>query len=489
MKYDDVVVGAGISGLTVAVLLAQKGRKVCVVEQSTKIAPTIRGFVRDGTYFDTGFHYGTMFGPDEPFRELCQQLGIMSDLKVSQCEDSCGDHLYSIKGNLKFDYKNNLNDFATELICLFGDEKDSIVEFCRRIRVFLDRLNNAFFEVVMNPPNVFDDGNQSLEQYLDRNFKSQQLKTILSSHAMLYGSMPGETSVDYHSMICGSYYDRTWNVIGGGRAIVDAFSKKLQEFNITMLTSRSVDQIHVDANKKVGAVSTGNGETIECNNCVFTSHPRFLTSMLPQGALRPIYHSRLETLQDTFSAFTVYCQSEKLEKDADFNNIILVHDLFPDMFSADDVFVGDQMYINRSVSEKYSGGISIICPCSYSVVERWSDSVTSKRKDAYYEWKKRAGETIICVANKYFGDILGELRVIDMATPLTFRDYMHAPHGCLYGAKHHVDAMPLMPRTRIKGLYLSGQSIASAGVMGAMVSGFVTVSSMTGKVYGEALGK
>ncbi len=56
MKYDDIVIGGGVSGLSSAVLLAQNGRNVCVLEQSSQIAPTIRGFVRDGIYFDTGFH-------------------------------------------------------------------------------------------------------------------------------------------------------------------------------------------------------------------------------------------------------------------------------------------------------------------------------------------------------------------------------------------------------------------------------------------------
>ena len=485
MKYDDIVIGAGVSGLTAAVLLAQNGRKVCVVEQSAKIAPTIRGFVREGIYFDTGFHYGAMFAAGEPFRRLCERLEIMSGIEVRQYGNAGGDCLYSVEGEFKFEFKSRLDNFTGQLIDIFGDERNAIVEFVSRIRAFLGRLNNIFFETVMNPPDIFENGNQSLEEYLDANFKSPLLKTILGSHAMLYGSMPEETPVDYHSMICGAYYDRSWQVVDGGRAITDAFSKKLQELDIAVRTSACVDRIQVDDSKKVQAVSLEDGEIIECENCVFTTHPRVLTSMLPEGTFRPVYQGRLEDLKDTFSAVVVYCESPKADAQAVFNNIILVHKPFPNMFVEDESFANRPMYISRSISEKYADGISIICPCSYKQVEKWGDSVVGRRDEAYYEWKKQAGEAIIGVSKVYCEDKLGDLRIVDVATPLTFRDYMHAPHGCLYGAKHRVCDMPFMPRTRVKGLYLSGQAIISAGVMGAMVAGFVTAASITGEDYGQ----
>lgn len=487
MKYDDIVIGGGVSGLSSAVLLAQNGRRVCILEQSSHIAPTIRGFVRDGIYFDTGFHYGTLFGEGEPFGRLCERLGIMSGIEVSRYGNSGGDCLYSVEGDFTFDFKSGLENFTGQLIDLFGDEREAIVEFGSRIRVFLDRLNNSFFDMVMNPPGIFENGNGSLYEYLEANFKSTQLKTILSSYAMLYGSMPEETSIDYHSMICGAYFDKSWQVVEGGRAITDAFSAKLAELGVTVRTRSSVDRILVDDSKKVEAVSLKDGATIECDNCVFTGHPRTLTGMLPEGTFRPVYQGRLDDLSDTFSAVVVYCENGDSEGQGDFNNIILVHKPFPNMFVEGGGFSNRPMYISRSVSDKYSGGISIICPCSFGEVEKWGDSVVGDRAGSYYEWKKETAESIIGVAMKYCADKLGDLRILDVATPLTFRDYMNAPNGCLYGAKHRTVDMPILPRTRVKGLYLSGQKIISAGVMGAMVAGFVTAAAITGEDYRQAL--
>jgi all-trans-retinol 13,14-reductase len=269
--------------------------------------------------------------------------------------------------------------------------------------------------------------------------------------------------------------------VDGGHSITRAFEQQLEKYDISVFTNFAVNEIHIDASKSVKSVSLKGGGVIDCDNCVFTAHPRMLLSMLPVGTLRPVYQGRLKSLQDTFSAVTLYCESEKAE--ADFQNIILLHRSFPDMFPEVDSPTDRPMFISRSLSDEYVGGVSIICPWRYEDVEQWGKSMAGRREKDYYAWKDRVAEAIINVVQKYCGEQLGRLKLVDMASPLTFRDYMNAPKGCLYGAKHRITDMPFMPRTRVKGLYLSGQAIIASGVMGAMVSGFVSAASITGQDY------
>lgn len=483
MKYDDIVIGAGVSGLTTAILLAQNGRKVAIVEKSGKIAPTIRGFFRNDIYFDTGFHYGSMLGAGEPFSRLCERVGILSQIEVREHGKNVGDYLYLISPEFEFEFKSKLHNLSEQLVELFGEDRTAIVEFLRNIENFLVTLNNSFFETVLNPPAIFEKPNQTLAQYLREHFKSPLLQSLLCSHATLYGSMPEETPLDYHVMVTGGYYNQSWQVVDGGRAITQAFEQQLQKYDISVFTNCTVDQIQIKGIKTIKAVSLKGGDVIDCDNCVFTVHPRMLSSMLPAGTLRPVYQGRLQNLQDTISAVTLYCESEKAEFEADYQNIILLPRPFPDMFSEGGGPAGRPMFISRSLSDKHVGGVSIICPWRYEDLEQWGKSVTGRREKAYYVWKKRVADAIISVVNKYCGEKLGRLKLVDMATPLTFRDYMNAPNGCLYGAKHLITDMPFMPRTRVEGLYLSGQAIITSGVMGAMVSGFVSAASITGQDY------
>ena len=56
-KYDDVVVGSGVSGLAMTLFLAMNGRKVLLLEKSPRIGGSLSVFTRDGLPFDTGFHF------------------------------------------------------------------------------------------------------------------------------------------------------------------------------------------------------------------------------------------------------------------------------------------------------------------------------------------------------------------------------------------------------------------------------------------------
>ncbi len=50
----------------------------------------------------------------------------------------------------------------------------------------------------------------------------------------------------------------------------------------------------------------------------------------------------------------------------------------------------------------------------------------------------------------------------------------------LYGIKHRVDDHPLGARTHAAGLYLAGQSILAPGLVGAMLSSFLTCGTILG---------
>ena len=56
-KYDDIVVGSGISGLTMALILGMNGRKVLLLEKEPRIGGSVARFYRKGVPFDIGFHF------------------------------------------------------------------------------------------------------------------------------------------------------------------------------------------------------------------------------------------------------------------------------------------------------------------------------------------------------------------------------------------------------------------------------------------------
>ncbi len=480
-KYDTVVIGAGVAGMTSSILLACTGRRVAIVEKAHVMAPTIRGFCRDGVYFDTGFHYAGMLGPDDVLTQLSNQLGILQHLKVVKSGLDTKDLFRCTQPHFTLEWQHGLDGIYRQLSDVFRNDSMAIERYLNNVKAFLERINMDVLDTMMNPPEFGDGGRQSLSHFLKTQFSDPLVQAFFSVHSLLYGSLPEETSVDYHSMIAGGFYDQSYQIVEGGSAVAEAFEKELITHNVDIFTGHAVEQVTLNKDKAIGSVVLGNGVQLECAQCVYTGYPSELVRMMPEGCFRPIYINRLQDVEPTLSAVVVYCAPESDLKFGELGNLILIHDTFPDYYQCQDGYAKGPIFISQAKSLKYREGISLICPSTFNEVAAWENSHVGNRPAAYYEWKKRASEKIVSSVQTHLHDVLPDLRVLDVATPLTFRDYMSAPRGCLYGKKHRLEDMPLLPRTRIQGLYLSGQGTMACGILGAMLSGFLTVGSMLGE--------
>jgi phytoene dehydrogenase-like protein len=56
MKYDVVIVGAGMSGLAAGIRLAYYERRVCIVEKHYAFGGLNSYYTLDGRQFDVGLH-------------------------------------------------------------------------------------------------------------------------------------------------------------------------------------------------------------------------------------------------------------------------------------------------------------------------------------------------------------------------------------------------------------------------------------------------
>ena len=79
-----------------------------------------------------------------------------------------------------------------------------------------------------------------------------------------------------------------------------------------------------------------------------------------------------------------------------------------------------------------------------------------------------------------------KLKAYYTSTPLTYRDYTGTSKGSMYGLlKDYNDPLKTMilPRTHIKNLFLTGQSINIHGVMGVTLGSILTCSELIGSQY------
>jgi phytoene dehydrogenase-like protein len=82
---------------------------------------------------------------------------------------------------------------------------------------------------------------------------------------------------------------------------------------------------------------------------------------------------------------------------------------------------------------------------------------------------------------KALPDLKGNLRILDSASSLTFRDYLYSPDGSAYGIKQKVGQFNLIGRLPWRNMFAAGQSALLPGIVGAMISSFVVVRSLLGR--------
>ena len=71
----------------------------------------------------------------------------------------------------------------------------------------------------------------------------------------------------------------------------------------------------------------------------------------------------------------------------------------------------------------------------------------------------------------------------EVSTPLSMQHFCGYGRGELYGLDHDPERMRqgwLRPRTRVPGLWLTGQDVMSCGVAGAMMGGLASATSVVG---------
>ncbi len=82
-RYDVIIIGAGIGGLTCGAALAKAGRKVLVCEQHNQVGGYVTSFQRDGFSFDGGLQ---SFGSGGLVFPILRELGLYNRVQFARAD-------------------------------------------------------------------------------------------------------------------------------------------------------------------------------------------------------------------------------------------------------------------------------------------------------------------------------------------------------------------------------------------------------------------
>jgi len=480
-ECDSIVIGSGISGLSCALLLAQQGKKVVVLEQHRRPAPVIRGFRRKGIYFDSGFHYVGGLGEDGPLWPLMRYLGLASQLELFEFQRQGFDCLHNCSNAKRVHLPVGFANIRAELSTRYPSAASLIHDYIDTIEVNWSAV--PYLDLDLNleefaSPSVHG---TTLAEALAPFAPWPELQGVLSMHTLLYGIDSEEALVGLNAQVAGSYYHSAHGIKGGGEALVHAYTALLAEAGVEVRCEAEVKQILVQDNAVCG-VELSDAARILAPEVVASVNPVLLPAMLPEGAMRPAYLKRLRNLRQTGSAYVLFAACSNAAAVLQGCNLFAQSKaglMYPGL---DQPLEQRPVYLTAAGSEAGSDaapyGIIAIIPARYAEVAAFRRGAFA-RAPGYAEQKARI-TTSICNRIRACCPEIEDLEALDLATPLTLEDYSMAPYGAIYGVGRFAGQYNPQAATRVAGLYLSGQAIAAPGLMGAMVSAYMTCGTILG---------
>ena len=483
MKYDYVIIGAGVAGMSTAIILAQNGFEVALVEKSKKTAPLIRGFTRNKVYFDTGFHHTGSLGEGEVLDTLFHYLGLSDKLEKLAFNPDGFDLLRCLETGFEFHFPCGYERIRDRLGDTFPAESKAINEYLQAVK---DGFNS--FPYLKLEPEQFDMSIQktaqgpSLQQVLDNLTDNTVLKWVLSIHCLLHGVLPEEVPFDYHACVAGSYYESVHRIKGGGRSLARAYDSVLAERDVDIYGGQGVSEIRFSADHCPTEVRLADGTSLNCRNCISTVHPMELLKLVPDGIFRPAYRKRLQRLEETSSVYILYAGCQALPESMTANNILATSGWKMTESLENGPLEKRPLYLCGTPAydpSELSGLIGIV-PAPRHQTHQWADTAAGKRPADYFRFKEKIRSRLQQHIERCLPEIEGNIRFSECSTPLTLRDFANNPFGSVYGVKHKIGQYNPVPLTKSKGLFLAGQAVVAAGIMGAVISAFLVCGFILG---------
>jgi all-trans-retinol 13,14-reductase len=506
-RYDAVVIGSGMGGLSAAALLSRAGRRVLVLERHYVMGGFTHTFRRKRYEWDVGVHYVGEFHTSGTLPNLL--LADISDGSLSWAPMPANyDRI--IFPDREYDIWGGRERFVDGLVGDFPSERATL----HRYLELIDEVNAAgmrFFQYKALPPFIapaarpflcrkflaFSD--QTTLTALGRLTSDRKLVGVLTGQWGTYGLPPGESSFGIHAIVVNHYMEGAAYPVGGAGRIAASILSTIERGGGTLLVAAEVSEVLIRNGRAVGVRMEDGHEILAPVVVSDAGVVNTFGSLVDESTRRRLgLEAKLAELEPSASHVCLYVglaeTAESLGLEAT-NRWIYPgydHDENVRAFEEDSDAPLPSVYISFPSAKDPSwearrgstATLEVISFVPYEWFEPWEGERWKKRGASYDELKARYTERLLEALYEHVPEVKGKVDYHELSTPLSTRHFANYGRGEIYGAAATPERFRvawLGPRTPIGGLFLTGQDAVAHGVTGALYAGLVSASAVLGR--------
>jgi len=494
-KYDAIVIGAGMGGLTAAALLAKKRLKTLLLEKEDQVGGYVVSFKRRGATFDaTGAFVGGCHQGGE-FHHILKEIGAPQAIEFIPIQ-----HIRNVYPGFEVHLRpGGSHSYTDALFDLFPKEEKGLRTYLSMVKRIgneiksyseITTLQKIFFPFYFR--NLVRFHRSSHKAILDNLFKGEEIKMAL--HSLPVTEPPSRLSFLFLAvMINKALMEGVFYPKGGmgkiSEAIADAFLRSGGEIHL----QTEVDQF-LTRNGGVAGVLTKGGERFQAPLVISNINPNLSVKMLPVE-WRKHFAKKWSRLEYSLSSFVLYIATDLDLKGMGlpyFTYLRFLSDLEEedrilrkgDIPQNPTLMVSIPTMLDPSLAPSGQHILSVLINVPYHYRGKWGGG----NLETYRHIKEDFSQKILHqLESKLIPGLRSHLLSYEAATPLTLERYTGNEQGAMYGlasTPQQVGNLRPSHQTPIPGLFQVGHyTRPSHGIVGASLSGFIAARIILKKMH------
>lgn len=492
IRWDVIIIGGGLAGLTSGAYLAKAGKSVLLLEQqdlpggccgscpagekNVPPAPHVVNYpgMVNGILNETGAGETRFFPLDPAFTVT----GPCGDNELVITKDS-GLFLASACGIAPGAEREEVQQGLARIMELsrqVHNETNALPHESPELMSFFKRLSLGI-SLQRKLPVSMEYGKVPVRQFLGSVFPGDAMKCLRSALRSVV-PLRDARALDLLQLLGDVAENNLFYPSGGIESIIDSMSSCFQSHGGVLRTGSKVTAVHVSG-RKVTGISLADGSTMECDVVLSTVDMKELFfNLLPENSSPSLFREKLGKIPLSDSFFTVTATTS-LSPEAPVQGCPGPRVLNPAL-EEDAIFASDEpervslfIYTREPPLGDMTGArsvVQIMAPVRFTYADNWHSGPQYEKTEDYDKFRAQYADILIRRAAAVVPGLSSHILDIAVCTPVSYRSSTGNDEGAAYGWRR-----PRMWRQNVPylhGLYIAGHwTFPGPGVLKTMMSG------------------